>query len=88
MGTTCTALFAAERFAYSAHVGDSAFISFVRRDLSHDRGPFRVMQLVKTGELSMQQARHHPDKNVVTRCLGTQRASSFHLASAPSLQLR
>jgi PPM family protein phosphatase len=73
MGTTCTALLLQNGFAYSAHVGDSR-LYLIRNDaiylMTEDHSA--VMQLVKTGELSLQEARHHPDKNVVTRCLGTE----------------
>ncbi|HUN84695.1 MAG TPA: Stp1/IreP family PP2C-type Ser/Thr phosphatase [Terracidiphilus sp.] len=72
MGTTCTALLLQDGWAYSAHVGDSR-IYLIRRDaiylMSEDHSA--VMELVKRGELTLQEARHHPDKNVVTRCLGT-----------------
>lgn len=73
MGTTCTALLLQDGFAYSAHVGDSR-LYLIRNDgiylMTEDHSA--VMQLVRSGELSLQEARHHPDKNVVTRCLGTQ----------------
>lgn len=73
MGTTCTALLLQDGFAYSAHVGDSR-LYLIRKDaiylMTEDHSA--VMQLVKTGDLTLEQARHHPDKNVVTRCLGTQ----------------
>ena len=72
MGTTCTALLLQEGRAYSAHVGDSR-IYLIRKNaiylMTEDHSA--VMQLVKSGELTLQEARHHPDKNVVTRCLGT-----------------
>jgi len=72
MGTTCTALLLQDCFAYSAHVGDSR-VYLIRKDaiylMTEDHSA--VMELVKRGELTLQEARHHPDKNVVTRCLGT-----------------
>lgn len=72
MGTTCTALLLQDGFAYSAHVGDSR-LYLIRQDsiylMTEDHSA--VMELVKRGELTLQDARHHPDKNVVTRCLGT-----------------
>lgn len=72
MGTTCTALLLQDGFAYSAHVGDSR-IYLIRKNaiylMTEDHSA--VMELVKRGELSLEEARHHPDKNVVTRCLGT-----------------
>lgn len=72
MGTTCTALLLQDGYAYSAHVGDSR-IYLIRKEaiylMTEDHSA--VMELVKRGELTLQEARHHPDKNVVTRCLGT-----------------
>lgn len=72
MGTTCTALLLQDGFAYSAHVGDSR-LYLIRNQaiylMSEDHSA--VMDLVKTGELTLQEARHHPDKNLVTRSLGT-----------------
>ena len=72
MGTTCSALLLQDGFAYSAHVGDSR-IYLIRKGaiylMTEDHSA--VMELVKRGELTLQEARHHPDKNVVTRCLGT-----------------
>lgn len=72
MGTTCTALLLQDGLAYSAHVGDSR-IYLIRNEaiylMSEDHSA--VMELVKSGELTLDEARHHPDKNLVTRCLGT-----------------
>lgn len=72
MGTTCTALLLQDGYAYSAHVGDSR-IYLIRKNaiylMTEDHSA--VMELVKRGELSLEEARRHPDKNVVTRCLGT-----------------
>jgi PPM family protein phosphatase len=72
MGTTCTALLLQDGYAYSAHVGDSR-IYLIRKDaiylMTEDHSA--VMQLVKSGDLTLEEARHHPDKNIVTRCLGT-----------------
>lgn len=72
MGTTCTALLLQDGFAYSAHVGDSR-IYLIRKDAMYQmtEDHSAVMELVKRGELSLEEARHHQDKNVVTRCLGT-----------------
>lgn len=72
MGTTCTALLLQDGYAYSAHVGDSRMY-LIRNDaiylMTEDHSA--VMELVKTGKLTLEEARHHPDKNLVTRCLGT-----------------
>jgi protein phosphatase len=71
MGTTCTALLLQDGLGYSAHVGDSR-LYLIRNggiyQLSEDHSA--VMELVTLGQITMEQARHHPDKNVITRSLG------------------
>ncbi len=74
MGTTCTALLLQDGKAYSAHVGDSRL--YLLRDggiylMSEEHS--QVMDMVRAGLLELQEARHHPDKNVITRALGRQK---------------
>lgn len=72
MGTTCTALLLQDGYAYSAHVGDSR-LYLIRNGaiylMTEDHSA--VMELVKAGDLTLSEARHHPDKNVITRSLGS-----------------
>lgn len=72
MGTTCTALALRGGMAWCAHVGDS------RCYLVRDGGIFlmtedhsAVMELIRDGSISRTEARNHPDKNVITRALGS-----------------
>ena len=73
MGTTVIALALLGDTAISAHVGDSRLYRF--RDnhlemltLDHSQ----VMEMVKHGVISMEEARDHEDKNVILRAVGTQ----------------
>jgi PPM family protein phosphatase len=73
MGTTCTVLLIQGNQAYSAHVGDSRL--YLLRNggmylVTEDHS--QVFEMVKAGVLTLQEARHHPDKNVITRALGRQ----------------
>ena len=73
MGTTCTALVLRNGFAYCAHVGDSRL--YLVRDsniylMSEDHSA--VMEMVRNGLLTLEKARHHEDKNIILRALGTQ----------------
>ena len=74
MGTTCTMIFlASETKAILAHVGDSRL--YMMRDeavhqLSEDHT--YVGELVKRGALSQEQARNHPQGNVLSRAMGVQ----------------
>ena len=71
MGTTCTAAVIRGREVYLAHVGDSRAY-FVRsgriRQLTHDHS--LVGQLVRDRQLTAEQARSDPRRNVVTRSVG------------------
>lgn len=71
MGTTCTALVVRGRDAFLAHVGDSRayLVQGGRlRQLTQDHS--LVAQLVRDGQLTPEQARSDPRRNVVTRSVG------------------
>jgi protein phosphatase len=71
MGTTCTALLLRGGLAYCAHVGDSRLYLVRGNDIflmTEDHSA--VMDLVRQGTITADEARHHPDKNVIVRALG------------------
>ncbi|HEV8365955.1 MAG TPA: Stp1/IreP family PP2C-type Ser/Thr phosphatase [Gemmatimonadaceae bacterium] len=71
MGTTCTALLLRDGLAYCAHVGDSRLYLVRGNDIllmTEDHSA--VMDMVKRGAITAEEARHHPDKNVIVRALG------------------
>jgi PPM family protein phosphatase len=73
MGTTIEAIISTELFASVAHVGDSR--SYILNDsgfqqLTEDHT--LVNELVRTGQISKEDAEHHPRKNVILRALGTE----------------
>lgn len=71
MGTTIVAAMIQADVAYLAWVGDSR-IYLLRdgglRQLSKDHSV--VQELIDNGFISEEDARHHPDRNIVTRALG------------------
>lgn len=73
MGTTCVAGVLRGSTAYIANVGDSRTY-LVRngqvRQISQDHS--WVAEQVRAGLLTEEQARSHAQRNVITRCLGTQ----------------
>ncbi|WP_337171656.1 Stp1/IreP family PP2C-type Ser/Thr phosphatase [Gemmatimonas aurantiaca] len=72
MGTTCCALILRDGAAWCAHVGDSRCYLLRGGDLllmTEDHSA--VMDMVRRGILSLEEARHHPDKNVISRALGS-----------------
>jgi len=74
MGTTCTALACCGELAVHAHVGDSRL--YLVRDrsiylMSEDHS--MVARMVAEGKLAREEARTHPERNVILRALGTRR---------------
>ncbi|HLM54594.1 MAG TPA: Stp1/IreP family PP2C-type Ser/Thr phosphatase [Pyrinomonadaceae bacterium] len=72
MGTTCTALAIRGGEATVAHVGDSRCYMVRGGDiyqLTEDHSA--VMEMVRHGLISKEEARTHEDKNVILRALGT-----------------
>ena len=74
MGTTCAACRPVEAGLELAWVGDSRVYRL--RDghlrlLSHDHS--YVQTLVDAGMLAAEEASHHPERNVLSRCIGTER---------------
>ncbi len=71
MGTTCTAVVVREADAYIAHVGDSrAYLIQDGRIRQLTRDHSLVAQLVREGQLTPDQAKVDPRRNVVTRSVG------------------
>lgn len=70
MGTTFVICFIIEQTMYVANIGDSRLyliddeITQVTEDHSY------VGMMVRAGELTKEEAEHHPDKNIITRAIG------------------
>ena len=72
IGTTCCALVLRDGAAHCAHVGDSR--CYLVRDgevflMTEDHSA--VMDLVRRGLLTRDEASHHPERNVISRALGS-----------------
>lgn len=71
MGTTIEAVAVFEDDFTVAHVGDSRIYTLLEKQLiqlTEDHS--LVNELVKTGEISKEMAANHPQKNIVTQCVG------------------
>ncbi|WP_409292184.1 Stp1/IreP family PP2C-type Ser/Thr phosphatase [Peribacillus sp. SCS-37] len=74
MGTTIVAAVCTESFASIAHVGDSrGYMSTEGRLVHLTEDHTLVNELVRCGELTREEAEHHPRKNVLLRALGTEK---------------
>ncbi len=74
MGTTIEAVIATDHFTTIAHVGDSR--CYILNDsgfkqLTEDHT--LVNELVRTGQITKEDAEHHPRKNWILRALGTEK---------------
>ncbi|HJB16974.1 MAG TPA: Stp1/IreP family PP2C-type Ser/Thr phosphatase [Candidatus Blautia excrementipullorum] len=73
MGTTMVAATIVGHYAYVANVGDSRLylIQGKIRQITKDHS--LVQEMVRMGEIKPEEARNHPDKNIITRALGAER---------------
>ncbi|NLY73778.1 MAG: Stp1/IreP family PP2C-type Ser/Thr phosphatase [Firmicutes bacterium] len=72
MGTTAAVLYLEKERAFITHVGDSRVYYLsgsVLKQLTSDHS--LVNELVKTGEITVEEARTHPQRNILTRALGS-----------------
>ena len=80
MGTTMVLALAFKSKYVAANVGDSRLYFFDGQGLtqiSHDHS--YVAQLVAAGQITPEQAMHHPRRNIITRALGTRQAEQADL---------
>ena len=73
MGTTMVVATVVGNYAYVANVGDSRL--YLAADGIFDQvtqDHSLIAEMVRLGELTPEQARNHPDKNIITRAVGTQ----------------
>lgn len=72
MGTTVVAALANESLVVFAHVGDSRGYFWHAGELVQVTSDHSlVAELVRRGQLTEAEAQHHPQRNIVTRSLGT-----------------
>lgn len=74
MGTTFVVATIFDKIMYVANIGDSRLyvIGKEMKQITEDHSLVEAM--IKTGEISRQEARLHPNKNIITRALGANEA--------------
>jgi protein phosphatase len=80
MGTTVEAVILGDSFLTLAHVGDSRIYLVSNgeaKQLTEDHT--FVNELVKSGQISREDAEHHPRKNVILQALGTEKSVRIDL---------
>lgn len=84
MGTTLTTLVIHGNQAYLAHVGDSRIYRFRGsrlQQITEDHS--LVAEAVRQGLLTEDQARHHPQRNIITKALGTNAEVEVDVSTLP-----
>lgn len=72
MGTTVTAALSFQGKLYVAHVGDSSLFRIAHQQIEKiTKDHSLVQELVDSGDLNQEDAKHHPNKNIITRAVGT-----------------
>lgn len=70
MGTTVVVATVVGNYIYVANVGDSR-LYLIRDEIQQiTRDHSLVEEMVRMGEINREQARNHPDKNIITRAVG------------------
>ena len=84
MGTTLVAALASEKTCYIVNIGDSrAYLANAEGIRKVTRDHSVVEDLVLRGEITPEQARTHPQKNLITRALGTTEETKADLYEVP-----
>ncbi len=74
MGTTVVAAIVCKQKAHIAHVGDSRAYLIVDKEIEQVTRDHSIVQtMLEKGELTADEAKHHPRKNLITRALGVEK---------------
>ncbi len=72
MGTTVVVSLIDEQGGVTAHIGDSRLYLFAGTLTQRTEDHSLVQELVKSGQITIQEASYHPQRNVLMRALGTE----------------
>ena len=71
MGTTMVVCTIVGGYAYIANVGDSRLYLAASEMTQVTQDHSLIAEMVRLGELTPEEGRNHPDKNIITRAVGT-----------------
>jgi protein phosphatase len=77
MGTTLVAATVVDHCIYVANVGDSRLYLINEGIHQITRDHSLVEEMVRIGQIDREQARNHPDKNIITRAVGVRERVSI-----------
>lgn len=73
MGTTCVVATICDNTLYVGNVGDSRLYVIGDEITQVTRDHSLVEEMVRLGEIKKEDARNHPDKNIITRAIGAEK---------------
>ena len=84
MGTTAVVCYIEDNTAYIAHVGDSRAYHLSRNGLKQITNDHSVVwQLIESGTITPSEAKNHPQKNLITRAIGTASKIDIDICKTP-----
>ena len=84
MGTTVVAAVCCENTLHAANVGDSRLYIIDGSEIKQiTRDHSWVQEMVRRGGLGREEARNHPDKNIITRAVGAENTVKADFFSVP-----
>lgn len=83
MGTTVVACIATADLLFVAHAGDSRAYLLDQGATQLTRDHSVVQEMVDSGEITAEEARSHPNKNLITRALGVEPALEIDFGAYP-----
>lgn len=86
MGTTVVAVLVIDNLAHIVHVGDSRAYLIGANEIEQLTTDHSIVQaMVSSGEISEDEAKQHPKKNIITRAVGTERQiqSDYNIVLKP-----
>lgn len=84
MGSTLTAALVTPLQLYVLHVGDSRLYRITKKSITAlTEDHTRVQEMVRQGLLKPEEARRHPNRNVITRCIGRKKIKPDTLVFDP-----
>lgn len=80
MGTTAVVIYLNGKTAYIANIGDSRAYLIEKSGIMQLTTDHSVVQkLVESGSITPQEARNHPEKNIITKALGTEPLEDYDI---------
>lgn len=87
MGTTVVACYITEEFIQVANVGDSACFGIKDKEIYKiTKDHSLVQELLDSGSISKEEAENHPNKNIITRAIGTDKKVDIDIFDIDKLQ--